>query len=254
MTSYADFKPLTFHDAARTFGQGPDSPRAYLERCLETIARREPVVKAFTAMNETGARAAADQSSARWKSGKPLSPIDGMPMGVKDVIETDTVVMRSVTGTVRWVRAESVPRDLPDGSTVWEGVLIDITAQRRALQQLEEERTLLNTVLGGSMSSRLFQSIREKQGLVYNIASELSLYRDSGAMAIYAGTSPGTLRRVVTGVMHELRGLKNEPVTADELRRAKDNLKASVVLGLESASSRMSNLARQEQYRMRLRA
>ena len=105
---------------------------------------------------------------------------------------------------------------------------------------------LLNTILGGGMSSRLFQSIREKQGLVYNISSELSLYRDSGAIAIYAGTSPGTLRRVVTGVMEELRGLKNEPVSADELRRAKDNLKASVVLGLESASSRMSNLARQE--------
>ena len=72
MTStYADYKPLTFHDAARRFTDGNDSPRAYLERCLETIAAREPVVKAFTAMNETGARAAADASSARWKAGKP---------------------------------------------------------------------------------------------------------------------------------------------------------------------------------------
>ena len=59
MTAYADFKPLTFHDAAVRFSGGGDSPRAYLERCLETISRREPVVKALTAMNEAGARAAA---------------------------------------------------------------------------------------------------------------------------------------------------------------------------------------------------
>jgi hypothetical protein len=56
MTAYTDYKPLTFHDAARRFIDGNDSPRAYFERCLETIAQREPVVKALTALNETGAR------------------------------------------------------------------------------------------------------------------------------------------------------------------------------------------------------
>ena len=88
MIPYADYKPLTFHDAARRFTDGNDSPRAYLERCLETIAQREPVVKALTALNETGARAAADASAARWKAGQPLSPIDGMPVGIKDLLET----------------------------------------------------------------------------------------------------------------------------------------------------------------------
>ena len=88
MTAYADYQPLTFHDAARRFTDGNDSPRAYLERCLETIAAREPVVKAFTAMNEAGARAAADASAARWKAGKPLSLIDGMPIAIKDLLET----------------------------------------------------------------------------------------------------------------------------------------------------------------------
>ena len=88
MTAYADYKPLTFPDAARRFTDGNDSPRAYLERCLETIAQREPVVKAFTAVNETGARAAADASVARWKAGKPRSPIDGMPVAIKDLLET----------------------------------------------------------------------------------------------------------------------------------------------------------------------
>ncbi len=88
MTAYADYTPLTFHDAARRFTDGNDSPRAYLERCLETIAQREPVVKALVTTNETGARAAADASAARWKAGRPLSPIDGMPVGIKDLLET----------------------------------------------------------------------------------------------------------------------------------------------------------------------
>src|SRR3954464_10513210 len=88
MTTYADYKPLTFHDATRSLADGNDSPRAYLERCLETIAAREPVVKAFTALNESGARAAADASAARWKAGKRFSPIDGMPVAIKDLLET----------------------------------------------------------------------------------------------------------------------------------------------------------------------
>src|SRR5260370_28503844 len=88
MIPYADYKPLTFHDAARRFTDGNDSPRAYLERCLETIAQREPVVKALVAVNETGARAAAHASAARWKAGRPMSPIDGMPVGIKDLLET----------------------------------------------------------------------------------------------------------------------------------------------------------------------
>jgi Asp-tRNA(Asn)/Glu-tRNA(Gln) amidotransferase A subunit family amidase len=88
MTAYADYKPLTFHDAARRFGDGSDSPRAYLERCLATIAEREPQVKALVAINEAGARAAADASAARWKAGRALSSIDGMPLAIKDLLET----------------------------------------------------------------------------------------------------------------------------------------------------------------------
>ena len=83
-----NFRGLTFHDAARRFAEGGDTPRAYLERCLETIAAREPVVRAFAALNEAGAREAADASAARWRSGRPLSAVDGMPIGVKDLLET----------------------------------------------------------------------------------------------------------------------------------------------------------------------
>lgn len=82
------FKALTFHDAGPRFREGSDTPRAYLERCLEMIAAREPVVKAFVVLNESNARAAADASGARWKAGKPLSAIDGMPIAIKDLLET----------------------------------------------------------------------------------------------------------------------------------------------------------------------
>jgi len=106
----------------------------------------------------------------------------------------------------------------------------------------------LNTVLGGGMSSRLFQNIREKQGLAYAVFSELSMYRDTGCMAIYAGTSIETAGKVIESIVRELRELKQNLVPEEELRRAKDHLKGSFMLGLESTSSRMGNLARQEMY------
>src|SRR5579871_3787543 len=105
---------------------------------------------------------------------------------------------------------------------------------------------VLNTVLGGGMSSRLFQKIREEQGLVYSIYSDLNPYRDTGCLAIYAGTSLESTRKVVDSILAEFRELKSEPIPEDELRRAKDQLKGGLMLGLESSTSRMSNLARQE--------
>lgn len=107
---------------------------------------------------------------------------------------------------------------------------------------------VLNTLLGGGMSSRLFQNIRERQGLVYAVFSELSLYRDAGCLAVYAGTSLESTPKVVESVLGEFRQLKDEFVPDEELRRAKDHLKGSLMLGLESTSSRMANLARQAIY------
>ena len=105
---------------------------------------------------------------------------------------------------------------------------------------------VLNTVLGGGMSSRLFQNIREKQGLAYAVYSELNLFSDTGCFTVYAGTAAETAKQVVTSVVQEFRALKDELIGVDELRRAKDHLKGSLALGLESTPSRMSNLARQE--------
>ena len=104
---------------------------------------------------------------------------------------------------------------------------------------------VLNALLGGSMSSRLFQNIREQRGLAYAVFSELSSYRDSGALAVYAGTSRQALKEVVSLVLEEFHRFKEEPVGDEELLRGKNHLKGSLLLSLESTSNRMGNLARQ---------
>jgi predicted Zn-dependent peptidase len=107
---------------------------------------------------------------------------------------------------------------------------------------------LLNTVFGGSMSSRLFQVVREREGLVYSIHSGNVAFRDAGLFYVYAGTEPAHFRRVVDLTLKELRSLRADGVTADELRRAKDHLKGSLMLSLESTGSRMTRIAKQELY------
>jgi predicted Zn-dependent peptidase len=108
--------------------------------------------------------------------------------------------------------------------------------------------TMLNNILGGGMSSRLFQTIREERGLVYSIYSDFAPYRDTGSLCVYAGTSASQAIHVVDLIMAEFRRIKSERVDAGELRRAKDQLKGNLLLSLESSSARMSNLARQEMY------
>ncbi|MBI1355121.1 MAG: insulinase family protein [Acidobacteria bacterium] len=107
---------------------------------------------------------------------------------------------------------------------------------------------VLSTLLGGGFSSRLFLKIRERAGLAYAVYSDLNLYADTGYLSVYAGTSLEALPKVLEYVMREFRDVKDNLVPAEELRRAKDHLKGSLMLSLESTSSRMSNLARQEKY------
>jgi len=107
---------------------------------------------------------------------------------------------------------------------------------------------ILNTVLGGGMSSRLFQTIREERGMAYSIYSDLSPYRDTGTLCVYAGASVGKGLEVVDLILAELRKLKETPLPQEELTRAKDQLKGNILLGLESSNARMANLARQEMY------
>src|SRR5687768_3887207 len=107
---------------------------------------------------------------------------------------------------------------------------------------------VMNTILGGSMSSRLFQNVREKRGLAYAVFSGLSAYRDTGSMTIYAGCANDAVGELIDVVIAELRRMNDELLDEADLRRAKDHLKGSLMLNLESTSSRMSHLARQEIY------
>ena len=107
---------------------------------------------------------------------------------------------------------------------------------------------MLNAILGGGMSSRLFQTIREERGLAYSIFSEMSPFRDTGSLCVYAGVAVDKTIETLALTMAELARLKQETVGDAELRRSKDQLKSNIVLGLESSSSRMANLARQQMY------
>jgi predicted Zn-dependent peptidase len=130
-----------------------------------------------------------------------------------------------------------------------EQVHICIGAQ--ALPMTDSRRfavAVLNICLGGGMSSRLFQNIRERQGLAYSIFSELISYRDTGLLSVYAGTSLDTAEKLVRSVLDELRRMKDEPISEEELRRAKDHLKGATLLALEGSGQRMNNLARYHIY------
>ncbi len=107
---------------------------------------------------------------------------------------------------------------------------------------------LLNSVLGGGMSSRLFQSVREERGLAYSIYSETSPFRDTGSLAVYAGCAAENTHQVLDLTLAELNRLRQETVHPEELNRGKEQIKTNMVLGLESSSSRMGSLARQHMY------
>jgi len=144
-----------------------------------------------------------------------------------------------------------------------------VSKQKKSLEQLQlcmgvpapavndEQRYaagLLNAILGGGMSSRLFQNVREDRGLAYSIFSELNSFRDTGSLCVYAGTSAQNAEQVIRLTVEEFRRLKEQPVPQEELDRAKDQVKGNILLSLESSGALMSNLARQEMYFQRFYA
>jgi predicted Zn-dependent peptidase len=121
----------------------------------------------------------------------------------------------------------------------------------RGFPQQGNERyaaALFNAIFGGGMSSRLFQRIREKEGLVYTVMSYHNGYVNGGYEAIYAACAPKNLKRVIDVTLEEMRKIRNDGATDEELASAKLHLKGSILLSLESTVSRMSGLARQEYY------
>ncbi|MEW6001336.1 MAG: pitrilysin family protein [Nitrospirota bacterium] len=120
----------------------------------------------------------------------------------------------------------------------------------RGIPQASEDRYslfVLNTILGAGVSSRLFQEIREKRGLVYSIYSFIASYFDAGVWGVYAGTGRKKVLQVLELILEEMLGLK-DTLAEGELERAKNQLKGNIILGLESTISRMNNIARQEIY------
>ena len=107
---------------------------------------------------------------------------------------------------------------------------------------------VLNTALGGGMSSRLFQEVREKRGRVYTIYSFISAFIDCGYFGIYAGASPEWIDEVIEVTLGEIRSVVREGLKPAELERAKSQLKGNMLLGMESTDSRMNRIARNEIY------
>ena len=117
----------------------------------------------------------------------------------------------------------------------------------RALQQDHPDRYamhLLTTILGGGMSSRLFQEVREKKGLAYSVYSYVISHADSGALVVYSGTEQKHCREVIDIALTEMKRLKHEPVTLVELDSAREQLKGKLLMSLESSDSLMTRLAK----------
>lgn len=105
---------------------------------------------------------------------------------------------------------------------------------------------VLNNILGGSMSSRLFQRIREDKGLAYSIYSYPSIYKNGGSLVIYAGTNPSQIKQVIEIIHDEIRDIMKNSLSEDEINKSKEQLKGNYILGLESTSSRMTSIGKSE--------
>jgi predicted Zn-dependent peptidase len=138
-----------------------------------------------------------------------------------------------------------------------------ITVRKKQLEQVqlclgckglsyahEDRYTILalNTVLGNSMSSRLFQEVREQNALAYSIYSYVTAYRDAGLLTVYAGTDPANALQALRLIVKEIKKLRDEGITQAEETRVKNQIKGNLVLSLESSNSHMSRIARQEIY------
>src|SRR5262249_35077222 len=114
---------------------------------------------------------------------------------------------------------------------------------------LSEDRyagSLFNTILGGGFSSRLFQSVRERHGLAYNVYSGMNSFRDVGCLSIYMAVSSDQVRKAIDLALHEIRAIKEENVSNEELQGVKEQYKAAILLNLDSVTGRMSSLAQNE--------
>ena len=145
----------------------------------------------------------------------------------------------------------TMPTAVPSSITVLEKDLEQVhmmigTLAPSSISESRHASFLMNAVLGGSMSSRLFQEIREKRGLAYAIHSYLTPYIDTGMLAVYVGTGKGEVREVLGLIFDELMRMAKQPLTAKELHGAKELIKGNFLLSMESTDNRMTRLAKNE--------
>lgn len=139
-------------------------------------------------------------------------------------------------------RIELVEKDLEQ---------IHVCLGLKGVQQSHPQRYdafIMNAILGGSMSSRLFQEVREKSGLAYSVYSYIASHADAGSLVVYAGASPENAKELLEIMLREIGRFKREPVPMEQLEAAREQLKGNLLLSLESSDNRMSRLAKNEIY------
>ena len=224
---------LRDHALGRPIGGNPDTIRASTrESVLEHYARfyrpHELVVTAAGAINHTDlvAQVTAALDAAGWDLGPANLPAP----------------RRSVEPLV----LDMAPRSLVVSRPLEQAVVALATHGLRATDERRPALSVLSSVLGGGMSSRLFQEIRERRGLAYSVYSYASSYADAGMFGMAAGTSPAHVSEVAGLMTTELRAIAESGITADELSRTRGNIAGASALALESSDARMMRLGRSE--------
>jgi len=149
-----------------------------------------------------------------------------------------------------WRAPDTTPQAVPGTAYVEKPIeQVNLVVGTQGYPQLSDEKyalSLLDNVLGGSMSSRLFQEIREKRGLAYSVGSYSQSFREGGYFAVYAGTSAATADQVIELIKTEFANVRKNNITPKELERAKNQFRGSIVMGQESMNSRMMRMGRNE--------
>lgn len=147
----------------------------------------------------------------------------------------------------------NLPQSTPQPSSPFTNMVVKDTEQVQiclgvpGISYFDDRRfaqNIMNSILGGGLSSRLFQALREERGLAYSVYSSPSNYSDTGAFSIYVGTGPNKLNSFFEVLHHELDRFIREGVTAEEVQRTKQLIKASMYMGLESVMNRMTRLGK----------
>jgi predicted Zn-dependent peptidase len=231
------------------------------ERFFEAVMGGHPLGRPIGGSVETIEAATRDAVWAHYRENYRANDLVVTVAGAVDHDELVARVERCLTSAGWQLADEAAPvaRRTPDSQFIERGAPLVVV--RRPIEQAnillgvpalaatDDRRNVLNvlnSVLGGSMSSRLFQEVRERRGLAYSVYSFAPSYSDTGVLGLYAGCSPSKAAQVAELMAGELRTLATGGITADELRRALGQMAGASALALEDSDNRMSRLGRAE--------